>query len=286
MKLATKHKLFIARILSQILIPLRRLVGLTATAIVTRRGARWRLNLREGIDIALYLGLYELRSAAAMARQVRPGAIVLDIGANIGAHTLPLARLVGPSGRVVAFEPTDYAFTKLIENVGLNPDLATHIDCRQLMLVAEPVQANGAGATAGAIYSSWPLDDRGALHTVHGGRLMSTENAGMMRLDDCIRDLDLPRVDFVKIDVDGNEIAVLTGARETLSRFQPVVIMEFTPYLHGEEFGRLLALLRELGYGAETRRAGRLVPLAAESIAAICAVQGSVDLILRPASSV
>ena len=57
-------------------------------------------------------GQYEPENLRAYRRVVQPGFVVLDIGANIGSHTLPLAQMVGPSGRVYSFEPTDYAFGK------------------------------------------------------------------------------------------------------------------------------------------------------------------------------
>ena len=68
-------------------------------------------------------------------RIVRRGDIVLDIGANIGAHTLHLAQAVGAAGKVWAIEPTDYAMAKLKANIALNPGLAARIVCCQLMLV-------------------------------------------------------------------------------------------------------------------------------------------------------
>lgn len=57
---------------------------------------------------------------AAIQNLCKPGFIVLDIGANIGAHALCLARIVGESGKVFAFEPTDYAYQELVCNISLN----------------------------------------------------------------------------------------------------------------------------------------------------------------------
>src|SRR4051812_4172311 len=78
---------------------------------VVRDGIAYELDLSQGIDFAIYLGgIFERDTARALARLVEPSSLVLDIGANIGAHTLRLAKLVGPHGRVLAFEPTDFAF--------------------------------------------------------------------------------------------------------------------------------------------------------------------------------
>jgi hypothetical protein len=83
-------------------------------------GIHSELDLGETIDLALYLGLFEPDVALAIEAHCRPGMTVLDIGANIGAHALRLASLVGDSGHLFAFEPTTYAFRKLIRNFSLN----------------------------------------------------------------------------------------------------------------------------------------------------------------------
>src|SRR5262245_34452280 len=112
--LTTRTKVAIARLAYSAISAVRRRVGLDHSVRVVRDGACWELDLREGIDLAIYLGLFEAGTSRALRRLVRPGAVVLDVGANIGAHTLRLAKLVGESGRVIAFEPTVYAHTKLL----------------------------------------------------------------------------------------------------------------------------------------------------------------------------
>ena len=92
----------------------RRLVGGGPELVTSRQGLTWQLDLREGIDLSIYLlGRFEPSTVRCYTRLVNPGDVVLDVGANIGAHTLPLARLVGEAGRVIAFELTRYAFLKL-----------------------------------------------------------------------------------------------------------------------------------------------------------------------------
>lgn len=281
MHLTTKQKLQIATLLSRIVRFGRRLAGGGDTVQVTRRGIRWALDLCEGIDLALYLGVYEAETAAAISRWIRDGWVVLDVGANIGAHTLPMALRVGDSGRVVAFEPTDYAFSKLRQNISLNPGLQDRILCCQTLLVAETPSRQTTNAP---IHSSWPLADTGELHPLHRGRLMTTNGATAITLDQSVRNLGLARVDFVKLDVDGHEMPVLQGARETLRRFRPILVMEFAPYIHSGEdgFRALLTLVRDFGYQAEGKLDQRPVPLTVDSILTCCSEHGSVDLILRP----
>lgn len=87
----TRTKLLLARAASRVLLTLRRLTGRGPTATVRRRGLRWDLDLREGIDLSVYLlGGFEVRTARAWRRRIAPGSRVLDVGANVGAHALPL----------------------------------------------------------------------------------------------------------------------------------------------------------------------------------------------------
>src|SRR5262249_2909845 len=75
----------------------RSLLGRTDQQIVVRDGVTYDLDLAQGIDFAIYLGnIYERRTRATLRRLVAPGSLVLDVGANIGALTLPLAQFVGP----------------------------------------------------------------------------------------------------------------------------------------------------------------------------------------------
>ena len=83
-------------------------------------GINYKLDLGEVIDLGVYLNRYEPDMTAAIERLCRSGFTVLDIGANIGAHVLRLSRIVGQSGKVYAFEPTIYAYTKLVYNISLN----------------------------------------------------------------------------------------------------------------------------------------------------------------------
>ena len=147
---------------------------------VTRGGLRWRLDLREGIDLSIYLlGSFEPSVTKSYRRLVAPGDVVLDIGANVGSHTLPLARAVGDTGRVVAFEPTGWAFAKLRANLALNRELSTRVTAEQVMLVSPD-----ESTLPTAIYSSWPLAAGSELHPVHRGRLMSTDEARAVTLDE------------------------------------------------------------------------------------------------------
>ena len=104
------------------------------------------------------------------------------------------------------------------------------------------------------IYSSWPLVREDSLHATHLGRLQSTEGARSISLDTYLRQTGVPRVDFIKLDVDGFECEVLEGARHCLDIFRPTILMELAPYVlreHGASLAQLVAILGRSGYRFE-----------------------------------
>jgi len=158
--------------------------------------------------------------------------VVVEAGANLGAHTVPLARM---AARVLAFEPQTFVYRLLCGNLALN-------GCHNVD--AYPV---GLGAENGELLL--PRLDYDEAFNFGGVPLrgdwtgMSREagdRVGVFALDH----LRLPGLRLLKADVEGMEVAVLRGARETIARYRPYL------YLEDEEGGNqaLHALLRELGY--------------------------------------
>lgn len=280
--LSTNTKIALAASASSLVLGARHLVGRGSTAVVRRGGHRWALDLREGIDFSIYLlGAFEPGTSAALRRLIRPGDVVFDIGANIGAHTLGMAASVGPTGTTVAVEPSDEAFAKLTGNVALNADLAPRVRLRQRLLAAR----EDAVAPA-TLYSSWPLRPTGPVHPGHGGRLVSTAGASVATLDGLMRAEGLRRLDLIKMDVDGFEARVLEGGAETLRTQRPVLVMELAPYVHAEaggSFSDLVTLLRDAGYGAVEADSGRAVALDVAGLERRIPTGASLNIIARAA---
>jgi hypothetical protein len=96
--LRTKTKVQLAALAYRCIALGRAIAGKDNFATVRRRGLRWRLDLSEGIDFSIYLlGSFEQSTVVTLRKLVNSGDVVFDIGANIGAHTLGLARSVGPA---------------------------------------------------------------------------------------------------------------------------------------------------------------------------------------------
>jgi FkbM family methyltransferase len=280
--LSTAAKIRIARLIYLFVRTGRRLSGLGDEVRVRRRGIQWRLDLREGIDLTIYLaGAFERSTLAALEDLVRPGMNVVDVGANIGAHTLHLARLVGKEGAVAAFEPTDFAFAKLRANLADNPEVAGRVTAHQSFLVrgsSAPVQPKLA--------SSWPVDGRRPDDQALGSMGMLTTGARAERLDDALAGRHRP-IDVMKMDVDGHEHEVLGGAGDILKKDRPTIVMELAPYVYGDsrDFEAVLGTLWGLDYDLIPLKGGRPLPRDVDLVRRAIPAQGSVNVIARPVPS-
>ena len=143
---------------------------------------------------------------AAFRAAARPGGTALDIGSNVGAYALLLGQWLGPLGRVFAFEPGPVIFD----------GLSGHIHLNGLASIVRPVMAavGDHEATARLIVSGTAGESRLAGAADAGLDSISTPMTTIDRFCECER-ID---PDFIKIDVEGWELAVLRGARETVRR--------------------------------------------------------------------
>lgn len=158
----------------------------------------------------LEYGEFSESEVAVFRQVVRPGDWVLDIGANIGAHSIAFARIVGEDGRVLAFEPQWQTYLALCGNVAIN-------SLRNVFPMRTAV-----GATGGSIFIP-PLELDETCNA--GGVELGGEEGEAISLI-CVDSLHLPRMDFMKIDVEGMELDVLKGAHKTIAKFRPVLYVE------------------------------------------------------------
>lgn len=241
----TKLKINLAKFCYQIIHWIRAIVNKNDQVVIKRQNIIWDLDLSEGIDFSIYiLGAFEKATVNRYTDIVKEGDIVFDIGANCGSHTLPLAKLVGSKGKVFAFEPTDYAYKKLRRNIELNEELKSRINPLQVM-IADHTMTH----LVPEIYSSWPLKNKDALHPDHFGALKTTKGSSIETVDGFVKKHKLKKLDFIKLDVDGNEFSVLSGSQDTLARFKPKILLEIAPSCHSkEQFKGFLQILQNNKY--------------------------------------
>lgn len=145
------------------------------------------------------------------AQIVRPGWTALDIGANIGAHTVWMAKQVGPTGRVVAVEPQRQLFQMMVGNLALN----------ELGNVSTLMGACGpAIGSANVPHLDYTKENN------FGGLSLKLDKLGEAVPMVPIDGMGLKACHFVKIDVEGMELDVLRGAGETIAKHKPIIYVE------------------------------------------------------------
>ena len=174
-------------------------------------------GLQLGWHVLLF-GAYEREVREIMRAVVPRGGTVIDVGANVGWHSLLMARLVGADGRVLAVEANASIRRRLALNIALNRlanvDLVPcALSSREQMLKFTVRTAEQPDSASGHVLA----DDA-------GGEAAAIE---ARPLDAIVREKACARVDFLKIDVEGFEWPVLQGAEETVSRFRPHIVFEF-----------------------------------------------------------
>lgn len=205
-----------------------------------------RLNVYLGNDMSrptFIGGCIEPNEFAFMDSILQPGMTMLDVGANDGFFSVFAARKVGNEGRVYAFEPSGREFGRLKANLVLN----------QLTNV-RPVQKavadlSGKGVLRICEYGHEGQNTLGDF--VHQVKEAGTERVELCSLDDHFAAESLERLDFIKIDVEGAEYKVLAGARQILTRFKPIILLEaLDPALgkQGSSTAEVTAFLKSLGY--------------------------------------
>lgn len=186
---------------------------------VTSQGLRWRLDLRDNLQAVLYYaGRYEPATCRFLRRELRRGDVVLDVGANIGLHTLAAAKRLRQlgGGRVIAVEPAGDSLAKL----------RTGAERNGLAALVETIPAAlGERAYEAALRrdSRYDAADAGVRSLHADGDVV--QQVPVIRLDDWAREHGLDRLDLVKLDVEGSEPAALTGAARTLQRLRPRAIL-------------------------------------------------------------
>jgi FkbM family methyltransferase len=182
-----------------------------------------------GKSLELY-GEYSEEELQFLKQGIRPGDTVLDVGANIGAHTLFFAKSVGPAGVVLAFEPQRVPFQTLCANMALNGLI--NVICHHTAIG----DRNGTIAV--------PCLDYEQAHNYGGVELVGDLQGEAVPLR-TIDDFGLTRCNLIKVDVEGMEEAVLRGARDTIRRLKPVLYVEND---RKEKSAQLISYIGSLGY--------------------------------------
>ncbi|MEX2218023.1 MAG: FkbM family methyltransferase [Phycisphaerales bacterium] len=195
-------------------------------ARAVHRALRYRLRLNP----------HQIRAMNGLLPRAGVG---IDVGAHKGAYSCWMAWRVGPQGRVLAFEPQDRLAPRTAQSLRA-------LGLRQVRLFHSAV-SDRCGSAAIAVRRS---STHGASMEGIRGDAIDQQPVAIVSLDAVAAAERLPRVDFIKIDVEGHEMAVLRGASRILERFGPALLIELEARHHagGDPTAAAMALLAPLGY--------------------------------------
>lgn len=203
----------------------------TADALCTVRmkdGSLMTWDLRDASEgRAAFLGRWDDDVRDAVWQRLAPDAVILDVGANVGAWAVPFARRLDAGGRVCAFEPVPANRDRLeravsqnnLSNVTVLPFALGDAEATVDMWLRTSVTGASSGTAA--------FVPTGAGHVT----------VTMRPMDAWVAETALDRLDFMKLDVEGAELLVLAGAEQTVARFRPLILAEFDAYwmaTHGQ----------------------------------------------------
>ncbi len=224
--------------------------------IAEYNGGRIHVNTGWSLERHILLaGVYEPVISNIVQRALKAGGTALDIGANIGAHTLVMARTVGAQGHIVAIEPHPVVAARLRDNLDLNG--IAHVNVLEAAFSDQDGKTRFYGFDPNAPkkgISSLEPDDRARVpievETLCGSTFMHR--------------FPLESLDLVKVDVEGAEQRVLSEIQPLIREHQPVVVFEHHKP-HWDKFGHtidsVLALFDGLSYTTYIVDRGRVVPM-------------------------
>jgi len=217
------------------------------TKALTFYGQPLSLILPSGTDIYLTGAKThdsEIRLAKYAIKLLAAGQRVMDIGAHVGFFTLLFSKLIGDGGRVISFEPSPATFNLLISNVALHKNV--EIFNKAISNVNEQITFYEFPT----LYSEYNSENINQFES-EKWFLKNTPRKVMvsaLTIDSIVKENSFVP-DFIKIDVEGNELKVLQGAKETLTKQHPIVVMEYLePNRHNESHRAATAFLRALDY--------------------------------------
>lgn len=199
-------------------------VGNERSLYRTSKGYYW-LNDTGYIDKQLIKnGVFEGESTALAEKFVKPGDVVLDVGANIGYYSIIFSKLAGDSGKVIAFEPTKHYRDVLLKNIKANKCYNIAVEPFGLSDSEQYLRIN-LGPSSATLHSPLGFD-----------KVIGQEDIRLTTMDSYVKNAHLDKIDFVKIDVDGHEPMVLSGSWSAFDLFDPIVLLEIS-HLHYLEAG-------------------------------------------------
>lgn len=200
-------------------------------------GSRMLVDSRQPAERwLLYAGNYQPALTAILKRHTPPGGCCLDVGANLGYYAVQFGQWVGSAGRVVAFEANPVLVARIRHNVLVNA--FQHVSIVSAAVSDQPGEIEFHIASSPGKSSVQAIDGEVATLVVPA-----------ITLDGYLSEYPLPRLDVIKMDIEGSDCQALLGAAATLQRFRPLIVFEYKPSTPPEIAADAIRLLTNFGYG-------------------------------------
>ncbi|HQV01375.1 MAG TPA: FkbM family methyltransferase [Bacteroidia bacterium] len=212
-------------------------------------GVKYQLYLNQWMEYALYFGI-QTEDKAALYKLIKPDFHVIDVGVNFGETLLNIAKLTGANGHVIGFEPMPAIFKKCQDNMKLNTFANITLepfalsDVEATVQITDPLNGNSGGTYISSAFTN------------------SSLQVQAITLDDYLNRHSINKIDLIKIDVEGYELHVLQGAKQTLLKHKPVLYIELCD-AHLKRAGNsslaLIVFLQALNYGIKKADTGETI---------------------------
>ncbi len=216
----------------------RCLPGASVRRLTTRQGDAFHVDLSSFLEWQLWaFGGYEDHFAELFRHLVRPGDRCIDVGANVGVHSIRLAKLAGPAGEVIAIEPDPDVAARAERNTALNR-------LGNVRVIQAAATRSGGGSVR--LYRPGDSDTNRARASVlrHGYLTGPARTVPTVSIDE----LSPGPVALIKVDVEGHEADVVAGAAGTIARHSPAIVFEYAPELLGDGADSPFRWLASQGY--------------------------------------
>lgn len=245
-------------------------------ATVKALGFIWKLDAKRYLDRdILNNGVFEPYSTALVQQLVKPDMIVGDVGANFGYYTLQFGRLVGQNGYVYAFEPVDRYRIRLLEHLKLNNITNVEVINKALSNKIGKAQIS-VGECSGTFHWCVPKDAE------------EVQEVFITTFDTFVEERKIQKLDFLKVDLDGHEPMFLEGAQNTLTKFKPIMLIEFCQLsLHaaGSAAWDLVDKLEDFGYVLVSTKSRKVFPNRLECLKEVANFSHSINVLCIPSGS-
>jgi FkbM family methyltransferase len=204
--------------------------------------------IRSGVGWIAYLhGSFENAELEQCEKLIKSGDVVMDIGANIGSHSVYFSSLA-PNGIIYSIEPSRLTFEYLLKNIKRIENVI-------------PLSLALSNTNGIAKFYECDNDVMSGLKDTERSYVSYVNKVPVVKADSLVKMLDLQNLDFVKIDVEGLESQVIEGFRETLVKFKPVIFCEiYSGTNSNPDPEGTISLIGSLGYTVFVLKANQLMP--------------------------